>query len=94
MPTTGKIRKKGEQFNDTGIRDAFARLRASEPYTLWDSKQLGDNRALFWDDAETRGEAVATSTYNFDGSSTILAVAADTDCKRVRQTKIDRKSVV
>ena len=86
MPTTGKVREKGKQFNDTGIRDAFARGRVSEPYTLWDSKQLGDNRALFWDDVQVSGGGT-TSVYSSAKSSTVIGVAASTAGVRVRQTK-------
>jgi hypothetical protein len=67
-------------------QDAFGRHRVSEPYTLWDSKLLGDNRALFWDDVEASGGGTS-STYTANYSSVALAVTADTAGKRVRQTK-------
>ena len=66
--------------------DAFGRGRVSEPYTLWDSKQLGDNRALFWDDVQVSGGGT-TSVYSSAKSSTVIGVAADTAGVRVRQTK-------
>jgi len=74
------------QFNNEAIYDAFGRQRVSEPTTLWDSKLLGDNRPLFWDDAEVSGDDT-TSTYSADTSSVVLAVAEETAGLRVRQTK-------
>src|SRR5512146_2047536 len=35
--------------------DAFGRLRSSEPFTIYDSKQLFDNQPLFWDDQQVSG---------------------------------------
>ena len=65
--------------------DAFARLRVSNPQTLFDSKQIADKQPLFWDDQQTSGSGT-TSTYNTNQSSTTLAVGASTAGKRVRQT--------
>lgn len=36
-------------------KDAFACQRVSEPYTVFDSKQLFDSDPLYWDDAQTSG---------------------------------------
>jgi len=74
------------KFENGFIYDAFARQRVSEPFTLWDSKLLGDNRALFWDDAETSGGGTG-STYTANHSSVALDVSATTAGTRVRQTK-------
>ena len=65
--------------------DAFARLRVSNPQTIFDSKQIADNQPLFWDDQQVSG-AGTTSTYNTNQASTTLAVGASTAGKRVRQT--------
>lgn len=43
--------------------DAFARQRVSEPFTLFDSKQLYDDLPLFWDENITNGSGNATSTH-------------------------------
>ena len=43
--------------------DAFARLRVSNPTTLFDSKQLESNQPLFWDDAQTAGSGTATARH-------------------------------
>lgn len=77
---------RAETFNNEAIYDAFARARVSEPYTQWESKLLGDNRALFWDDVETAGGGTS-STYNANESSVTLAVSDSTIGTRVRQTK-------
>jgi hypothetical protein len=65
--------------------DAFARLRVSNPQTLFDSKQLADLQPLFWDDQQTSGGGTS-STYNTNQASTSLNVGASTAGVRVRQT--------
>ena len=77
---------RAAKFENMALYDAFGRQRVSEPYTLWDSKLIGDARPLFWDDAEVSGGGTS-STYTADKSSVALAVTADTAGKRVRQTK-------
>ena len=64
---------------------AFARQRISEPATIFDSKLVGDNRPLLYDDAEVSGSGT-TSTYNVNTSSNTIGVAATTAGKRIRQT--------
>ena len=71
-------------FNQNTL-DAFGRSRVSEPYTVFDSKQLGSNQSLFWDDQETSGSGTS-SDYSEDTSSTTLTVSATTAGTRVRQT--------
>lgn len=65
--------------------DAFARLRISQPQTVFDSKQISDNQPLFFDDQQTSG-AGTSSTYNTNQASTTLAVSNLTAGTRVRQT--------
>jgi hypothetical protein len=72
-------------FSDTGAIDAFGRLRVSNPTTLFDSKQVFDNQALFWDDEEVSGGST-TTTHNANQASTTIAVGASTAGNRVRQT--------
>ena len=74
-------------FFDSPNIDAFARLRISNPETIFDSKQLfnTENGEPFWDDAEVSGGST-TSTYTKDEASTVIQVAASTAGKRVRQT--------
>jgi len=67
-------------------KDAFGRVRVSNPQTLWDSKLLNDNKALFWDDAETAGGSTG-SAYNTNKSSVTISVDAGAAGTRVRQTK-------
>jgi hypothetical protein len=71
-------------INNTTI-DAFARLRTSDPVTLFDSKQLHDNAPLFWDDSEESGSGT-TSSHSTDTASTTIGVALNTAGKRTRQT--------
>ncbi len=73
------------QYSDSANLDAFARLRMSQPETLFDSKQLADKQPLFWDDQLISGSGGA-STYNTNQASTTLSVSASTAAVRVRQT--------
>lgn len=72
-------------FANSGAVDAFARLRVSNPHTIFDSKQIFDGQSLFWDDAETSGSGTS-STYSANKSSTAIAVGNVTAGTRVRQT--------
>lgn len=66
--------------------DAFGRLRTSDPQTIFESKQVFDSQALYWDDQETSGSGT-TSTHSTARASSTLAVSASTAGTRVRQTK-------
>lgn len=65
--------------------DAFGRIRTSEPYTIFDSKQLYDNLPLLWDDQEESGGGT-TSVYTATEASTRIGVSLNTAGKRTRQT--------
>lgn len=80
-----ELRKQLIQANDSPSIDAFGRWRVSEPYTLFDSKQLYDAQPLLWDDQEVSGTGT-TSTHSVNRASSVLAVGASTAGKRVRQT--------
>jgi len=82
-------------LGDTGSIDAFARQRISEPFTLFDTKQIWDdpdlaanveNFPLFWDNQEASGGGTATA-FDVDRASTTLSVSLDTAGTRVRQSK-------
>jgi len=75
----------GAAFVDSPNLDAFARLRVSNPRTIFDSKQLFDNAPLFWDDSQETG-AGTTSTHDPDTASSTIGVALNTAGKRTRQT--------
>lgn len=81
--------------SDSGFIDAFARQRFSEPFTIYDSKQIWndpgiadnlENYPLFWDNQEISGSGTAT-LYNNNRASTTLSVSPFEVGKRVRQTK-------
>lgn len=83
------------QFGDSPSIDAFARARFSEPFTIFDSKQIWDdpdlannveNYPLFWDNQQASGSGTST-TFNVDRASTTLAVSNLTAGTRIRQTK-------
>ena len=79
------LRKVNIQASDSPSIDAFARLRVSNPQTLFDSKQIFDNAPLFWDDQEESGSGTS-STYNANQASSTIAVGDATAGKRTRQT--------
>jgi hypothetical protein len=66
-------------------RDSFGRQRTSSPFTLFDSKLLGDRRDLFWDDQEVSGSGTGT-TYSSARASETLSVSDATAGNRTRQT--------
>lgn len=73
------------RLSDSATADAFGRQRISEPYTLFDSKQIFDNQPLFWDDQETSGGGTGSSHSVYEAASTI-SVGTETAGTRVRQT--------
>ena len=82
-------------FGDGYNIDAFGRLRVSEPYTLFDSKNIFndsdlasdvENLPLFYDNQETSGTGTSTA-YVDNQSAQELSVSATTAGTRVRQTK-------
>jgi len=72
-------------LSDGPFIDAFDRLRVSNPTTVFDSKQIHNDGALFWDDVEVSGGSTG-STWSQAGASTTLSVGATTAGRRVRQT--------
>lgn len=67
-------------------RDAFGRLRVSDPKTLFDSKLIvSDYPTLFWDEQQTSGAGTA-SVYSSDNARVRMSVSASTAGTRVRQT--------
>jgi hypothetical protein len=74
-------------IQDTPALDAFGRLRTSEPYTIFDSKQLHDNQPLFFSQEALSGSG-GSATYTNASASTTLSVTANTACNFVRQTKM------
>ena len=82
-------------FTDDGHLDSFGRLRVSEPYTIFDSKNIFDdadladnveNQPLYYDNQQVSGSGT-TTTYNTNQASNTLNVALNTAGKRVRQSK-------
>jgi hypothetical protein len=80
----GNFKVAVEEFGDTPSIDSFARLRVSNPETLFDSKQLHDSQPLFWD-TSVGGGASATHV-PADACTRMEVTAADGDFV-IRQTK-------
>jgi len=70
---------------DSANFDAFARLRTSEPQTIFDSKQIHNAGGLLWDDQEVSGSGTS-STWSQQNAHVDMAVTANTAGKRIRQT--------
>lgn len=81
----GPKNKQGITAADSPSIDAFARLRVSNPVTLFDSKQIHNAQALFWDNQETSGSGTSTA-HSTDTASSTLSVSNTTAGTRVRQT--------
>lgn len=80
----GNFKVSIDEYGDTTAIDAFARLRISQPYTIYDSKQLHDKQPLFWDEI-TAGSA--TSVHNSTNAATVMTVTASASDYVIRQTK-------
>lgn len=80
---------------ESGLLDAFSRLRVSSPQNIFDDKQIfknteivsGENQPLFFDNQEISGSGTST-LFDVNRASTTLSVSANTAGKRVRQTKM------
>lgn len=71
--------------DDSPSIDAFARLRVSNPITIFESKQVYDNQPFFWDDQEVSGSGTS-SVHSSDEARSRLSVSNLTAGRRVRQT--------
>ena len=71
-------------FGDGGAVDAFARLRVSNPVTLFDSKQLYDKQPLIWSEVTSSG---GSFNYNSNRASTTLITDGTNGASATRQTK-------
>jgi len=73
-------------LGDGPQNDSFGRLRVGSPYTLFNSKQLFDTQALYWDDQEISGSGTSTS-HDANTASTTITVSNNTAGVRMRRTK-------
>ena len=69
---------------DTGSIDAFGRWRTSNPYTLFDSKQINDNLPLIYDEVDSGGSESAT--HSVSDSAVTMSVTSNAEYV-IRQTK-------
>jgi len=80
----GNLKIALQEYGDTPSIDAFDRLRVSEPFTIFDSKQLHDKQPLFWD--ESIGGS-ATSVHSSADANVVMTVTASASDYVIRQTK-------
>lgn len=66
--------------------DAFGRQRFTQPYTIFDSKQLYSGNDLFWSDMEVDGTSTSSS-FNENQASTSLFVSNLTSGRRVHESR-------
>lgn len=72
-------------LDDSTSVGAFGRLRVVEEYTIFDSKQIFDNKPLLWDDQEESGGGT-TSSHSVAAARTRMSVSSNTAGVRTRQT--------
>ena len=65
--------------------DRFSRLRVSEPFTLFDSKQVHSKNNLFWDESLVSGTGI-TGIHSIDTSDTTIVSTTNTEGRFIRQT--------
>lgn len=70
---------------DSPSVDSFGRWRTSNPFTLFDSKQIFDNQPQFWDELLESGAGI-TSAHSSDTASTVFTSTLNTAGKYTRQT--------
>jgi len=96
IPEVGSSGSQGQPIKagDSFSIDAFGRWRTSEPFTVFDSKNVFDddglasnveNNPLFFDNEETSGSGTSTSL-RINEASQRLSVSATTAGTRVRQS--------
>lgn len=73
------------QFSDSASIDAFARLRVSNPVTLFDSQHQYDLNRILWENSVTNTSGNATVTHDAASSEVDLYVEAEDDI--IRQTR-------
>ena len=77
------LKETGIYTIDAASIDAFARLRVSNPYTVFDSKLLADKGTELWDEEVLNG---ATSVHSTTNAAVTMTVSSNGDAV-VRQTK-------
>jgi len=81
-----ELRNNNIKSQDSFSTDAFGRWRVSEPYSVFDSKQISsEHLSLLWDIAEVSGSGTSYM-YNPDRASTTLSVSDNTQGTIIRQT--------
>ena len=80
----GNFKVSLNEYGDTPSIDAFARLRISEPFTLFDSKEIHDKQPLFWDEIIGGN---ATSVHLSADSCVEMSVTSSASDYVIRQTK-------
>jgi hypothetical protein len=83
-PNEYSLRVSVAEQSDNPSLDAFGRMRVSEPFTLFDSKQLHDKQPLFWDEVVASN---ATSVHSDEDACVNMTITANASDYVIRQTK-------
>jgi hypothetical protein len=73
------------EYADSPAIDAAGRLRMSTPYTLFDNKQVTDDRQLYW---STKFLSGASSSYSSFQAATTLTASSTPGSIAIRQSKV------
>lgn len=79
---SGSIKLGG--YTDSASIDAFARLRVSNPVTLFENKQVYDKQPLIWSESTANGGLI---TYNPGQASSTLTTNGSNGSTAIRQSK-------
>jgi hypothetical protein len=71
-------------LGDSAAIDAFARLRVSNPVTVFENKQLYDRQPLIWSEATASGGNIL---YNSNRASSLLTTDGTNGSSAIRQSK-------
>lgn len=82
--SNGNLKVALQEYGDTPSIDPFDRLRVSNPYTLFDSKQIHDKQPLFWDEIISGS---STSVHSVSNACTKMTVTDSAVDHVIRQTK-------
>ena len=72
------------ELADSPAVDAFGKLRVSEAFTVFESKQIADAQSLIW---ATKNVSGSSTTHSQPRASTILYVTATSGSRCIRQSK-------
>lgn len=86
IPQTGAT-TSGLVFSDSPNLDAFGRLRTSDPFTIFDNKQLYDKQSLYWSEQIVNNSGSVSSTHSSLKAATTMTLGTSSGDAILRRTK-------